>query len=130
MCDFLGSSELWSNVIGGVITGIVLAGLVWLWNWNKRRHIKALIKIEDESIEHRNAGAAKEYEDTDKWSKEARIIHDKAFETANKISPAAGALIDLLGVVDPWDPTDTVSYWISILTKVNGRIRKILEHHI
>lgn len=130
MSDFLESSELWFNVIGGVIAGVVLALLVWLWNWNKRRHIKDLIKLEGKSIKHRNIAKLQEYDNIDKWARKAKIIHDEIVITAKKISPAAGALIDWLGLIDEYIDGDELSYWISALDKVNERIRTILEHHI
>ena len=130
MCDFLLSSELWSNIIGGIVASLVLAGIYWIVSYNKRKTIKGLIDIEGKSIQHRNNGEAGIYENKDVWAEEASIIHDQAIVVAKTISPAAGALIDWLGTVDPYVPGNKLSFWISMLDKVNERIRIILEKHI
>ncbi len=130
MCDFLFSSELWSNIIGGIVAALVLSGVYWFINSRNRRNINMLIEIEGESIELSNQGKYKQYDDIDEWVIQAKFIQIDAIEIATKISPSAGALITWLGTKDAHIPGDTRTYWISILDKVNERIREILKAHI
>ena len=45
MCEFFGSYELWSNIIGGVVSAIIITGLIYLWNYRKRKIVNELKTI-------------------------------------------------------------------------------------
>ncbi len=133
MSEFFDCAELLSEIIGGAIGGalaaVIITGGSYVLRRSKRRTIKELTEIRGRSIEHRTIGECRAMDNQDEWIKEAKRIHDRAFEIANKLSPAAGALIDWLGQVDAYDPTDKVARWVSVLTEINRRIQGILERN-
>ena len=127
MDDFLVSSELWSNVLGGVASAIILAGIYWVVNYSKRKNLTKLIIIEEQIIALMTEAEENQFKDIDQWPHNARKIHKLASETAKKISPSAGALIE---IVDGTLSGYPIEIYYPILVQTNERIRKILEAHI
>ena len=127
MDDFLTSSELWSNIIGGVVSALILALMYWAVNFTKRNSLYNLIIIEKEI----NALFDDELilpPDPDEWFDSSNSIHNRAITTAKKISPSAGALIEAISV--QYTGGDAVDHWYPILEKIRDQIREILRAHI
>lgn len=127
MSDFLISSELWSNIIGGVFSALLLAGLYWAVNFNKRQNLKELVKVQKGIVELLNDELSFEHLELNEWSNKAFELHEIAIKTAEKISPAAGALIEVTDGVKSGNPKDIV---IPILNQTNERIRVILKANL
>ena len=62
MWDFLSSSELWSNIVGGIVAALILSGVYWFKKSRDRRNINKLIEIEGESIKLSNQGKHEQYD--------------------------------------------------------------------
>jgi hypothetical protein len=57
------------------------------------------------------------------------LIEDKAVAKAKELSSTAGALVEWLDRVPPWDLTSDVAKYVSILTTVVERIRGLMERN-
>lgn len=127
MIEFLRGSELWANIIGGVVTAILISLGVFLWNQRKHWILKELIEIMGKAIEHRNAGEHQAFTDQKEWVEKAKAIEAEAIAKAKKLSPAAGSFVEWLDRVPPYDPTNEVDKYVSILNKLIERIRELME---
>src|SRR6266498_3766623 len=98
MRDFFFGPGLWENIVGGIVAGLIAAALIAGWvRWrerNKHAAIHELIVIMDKAIRHRNIGEQGKFNDAKQWVQQAKDIEIEAVETAKKISPTAGSLIE------------------------------------
>jgi len=66
-------------------------------------------------------------------AKDINKIHEnflsKAVAKAKELSPTAGSLVEWLDRIPPWDATDDVARYVSILSKVVERIRGLMERN-
>lgn len=129
MCEFLRSSDLWANIVGGVVAALLFALMVFLWNLRKHIILKDLTVIMGRAIVHRNNGEGRTYNDKEKWIQQAKEIENEAIEKAKKLSSTAGALVEWLDRVPPWKGNDEVERYVSILNKVIERIRELMERN-
>jgi hypothetical protein len=129
MWEFLASSDLWANIVGGVVAALLFALLVFLWNLRKHKILKDLTEIMGRAIVHRNIGEKRAYTDKGIWIQQAKDIENEAIEKAKKLSSTAGALVEWLDRVPPWTGDDEVERYVSILSKVIERIRELMERN-
>ncbi|MHB8088417.1 MAG: hypothetical protein ACYDH2_09255 [Anaerolineaceae bacterium] len=129
MVTFLASSELWSNVVGGIVAAGVLAGIAFLWDRRRQRTLQELIKIMGQAIEHRNIGDHKTFYDEKDWILKAKKIEEEAVIKAKKLSPTAGSLVEWLDRVPEWNATSEVDKYVSILSTVIERVRGLMERN-
>ena len=121
-------SQLWPNVIGGVFTAGILALIYWAVNCNKRKNLSELVEIQEKIAGLLfEAEQYKERMDIEEWSCEASKILEKTIESTKKISPSAGALIE---VSDEYLGGDVVQHLTSCLERIEDQIREILKAHI
>lgn len=126
--EFLGSAELWANIVGGIVAAIAVAVLFWLKDRRKRRILDELAEILDRVIKHRIIGKNKTFTDVKEWIRQAEDIENEAIEKATELSPTAGALIASLDrLVQPWN--NKLSRSVAILATVSTRIRELLERN-
>ncbi len=85
MSDFLISSELWSNIIGGVVSALLLAGLYWAVNFNKRQNLKELVKVQKGIVELLNDELSFEHLELNEWSNKAFELHEIAIKTPEMV---------------------------------------------
>jgi len=129
MIDFHCSSELWINIVGGVVTAGLIALIVYLWNRRRHKILRELTEIMGRTIQHRNIGEQKAFTDRDQWIQEAKSIQKEAVAKAGELSSTAESLVEWLDRVDPWSMEDEVNKYVSILSKVIERIRELLERN-
>ena len=129
MNGFFTSSELWSNIIGGIVAAIIFALLAYLWDYRKQRLYKQLTDIMGKAIQHRNVGEHKKFDNANEWVQKAINIEEEAVTKAYKLSPAAGALVKWLDRVPTWNVNSEVDRYVSILSIVIERIRELLERN-
>ncbi len=129
MCEFLRSSDLWANIVGGVVAALLFALMVFLWNLRKHKILKDLTEIMGRAIAHRNIGEEHAYKDKGKWIQQAKDIEDEAIAKAKKLSSTAASLVEWLDRIDPWKADDEVDRYVSILSKVIERIRELMERN-
>ncbi len=128
MGNFLSSAEFWSNILGGIASALILAAIYWAVNYNKRKNINKLIKIEKQSIELLVDAEEVQYLDRGEFHDMSDSVHKQAIEVAKRVSPSAGALIT--SVIDVYRGGDSVDHWYPILKEINKRIKIILTAHI
>jgi hypothetical protein len=129
MIKFLQSSELWANVLSGVVAAGLIALVAFLWNRRRHKILRELTAIMARAIKHRNVGEQKTFTDQNEWIREAKSIEDEAVAKARQLSSTAGSLVEWLDRVPPWDVTSEVERHVSILSKVIERIRELLERN-
>jgi hypothetical protein len=129
MIAFLTSTELWSNIVGGVVTAGVLAVIAFLWDRRRHRILQELIRIMGQAIEHRNIGQHRTFTDEKEWILKAKKLEDEAVIKAKKLSPTAGSLVEWLDRVPPWNVASEVEKYVSILSTVIERVRGLMERN-
>ena len=129
MVKFLLSSELWANIIGGVIAAGLITLIVYLRDRRKHKIIQELIEIMGEAIEHRNKGENKICDLPEDWVEKAKLIEIKAVNKAKQLSPTAGSLIEWLDRIPPRSEEGQVGFYVSILSAVIARIQGLMERH-
>ena len=129
MYEFLIGADLWANIIGGVVTAILLALVAYLWDLRKQKILKKLTDIMGRAIEHRNIGEQRKFTDENEWIQQARAIEDEAVAKARQLSITAGSLVEWLDRVPPWNVNSEVDRYISILSTVIERIRGLMERN-
>jgi len=129
MIKFLCSSDLWVNVVGGIVTAGLLALIAYLWNRRRHKILHELTAIMGRAIQHRNNGEQKAFTDKNQWVQEAKSTQDEAVAKASELSSTAGSLVEWLDRVDPWNMNNEVERNVSILSKVIERIRELLERN-
>ena len=129
MIAFLSSSELWANIVGGVVTAGVLAAIAFLWDRRKQKILQELIRVMGRAIEHRNIGENRTFADEKEWVQKAKRIEEEAVTNAKKLSPTAGSLVEWLDRVPPWNATSEVEKYVSILSTVIARVRGLMERN-
>jgi len=129
MIAFLTSSELWANIVGGIVAAGVLAVMVFCWDLRKHRILQELIGIMGQAIEHRNIGQHRTFVNEKEWIQKAKKIEEEAVANAKKLSPTAGSLVEWLDRVPPWDGTSEVDKYVSILSTVIERVRGLMERN-
>lgn len=129
MAAFLASSELWANIVGGVVTAGVLTLIAFLWDRRKHRILQELIKVMGQAIEHRNSGQQRTFADEKEWVQKAKKIEGEAVAKAKQLSPTAGSLVEWLDRVPPWNVSSEVDKYVSILGTVVERIRGLMERN-
>ena len=127
MSEFLISSELWSNIIGGIVSALILAGFYWIINNYKRKNLNELVIIEKEITKLLDDELISP-PDPNEWYDASTVIHKRAITTANKLSPSAGALIESISV--QYNGGDAVDHWYPILKNIKSQILEILKAHI
>lgn len=130
---FLASSEVWANIIGGIVAAIVLGIISWGWRHYREWRVKQLGEFMGRMIEHRNAGLHP-VSDVTAWVQIAKSLEMEAIKKASKVSVASALLINWLGEVPVIEMdgkvTDTNQrHYVDILTEVISRIRVTLERH-
>jgi len=129
MIEFLLSTDLWANIIGGVVAALLIALAAYLWDWRRHRILKELTVIMGRAIKHRNIGEQRALTDENEWIREAKLIEADSIAKANQLSSTAGSLVEWLDRVPPWVVTSEVEEYVSILSKVIKRIRELLERN-
>ena len=129
MIEFLTSSELWSNIVGGVVAAALIGLAVYARDRRKHRILRELTEIMGRAISHRNIGERQSYADENEWVRQAAAIEAEAVEKADELSTTAGSLVEWLDRVEPWDRTSEVDRSVKILSKVIERIRDLLERN-
>ena len=129
MIAFLSSSELWANIVGGVVAAGVLAILAFLWDRRRQGIIQELIRIMGQAIEHRNIGQQRTFVDEKEWLLKAKKIEEDAVIKATKLSLTAGSLVEWLDRVPAWNDTNEVDKYVSILSTIIERVRGIMERN-
>ena len=129
MIAFFTSSELWSNIVGGVVAAGVLAVIAFSWDRRRHRILQELIRIMGQAIEHRNIGKNRTFDDEKEWILKEKKIEEEAVVQAKKLSPTAGSLVDWLDRVPPWNVTSEVDKYVSILSTVIERVRGLMERN-
>ncbi len=129
MITFLASSELWSNIVGGVVAAGFLAAIAFLWDRRRHKILQELIKIMGQAIEHRNIGQDRTFPDEKEWILMAKKIEEEAVIKARKLSPTAGSLVEWLDRVPPWNVTSEVDKYVSILSTVIERVQGLMERN-
>ncbi len=97
MSEFLASSKLWSNIIGGIVSAFILAGFNWIINTYKRKNLNELVIIEKEITKLLDDELISP-PDPNEWYDLSTSIHNRAISTANKLSPTARASIESISV--------------------------------
>jgi hypothetical protein len=94
---------------------------------NKEKNCsKKLIDIMGRTIQHRNIGKNKSFDNEILWVEEAKKIEEEAVKNAKQLSAGAGSFIEWLDKIDGHDGTQ-VGYYVSVLSKISDRIRDILK---
>lgn len=122
--------DLLENIIGGIVAAIAFAGIVHLYQKDRRQKIKDLIIIMGQAVEHRNASNNIDHINPQEWITRAKEIETDAIKRANSISPAAGSMVEWLDQIDSYKHNDDVQKYIAILNKVIERIRWLLEKYV
>ncbi len=122
--------DLIGSTLAGVVAAFIIAGYLHFQGKQKRDHQAALINIMGRAIQHRNIGQQRQFSDAKEWVKQAKALEDTAVATAKKLSPAAGAYVEWLDRVPPYDPSDEVAKYVSFLSTVIERIREIIQRNI
>jgi hypothetical protein len=122
--EFIISSELWANIIGGILAAVIIASFTKYRDFRKPRTMKELIAIMGVAIKIRNNGEGHHFNDENIWVQQAIEIEQKAILKAKELSPTAGALIEWLDRIPPWDTSNRVQKYVSILDNYfkNSRI--------
>jgi hypothetical protein len=129
MIKFLFGLDLWANIIGGVVAAGLIALIALLWDRRKHRILKELIEIMGRAIKHRNEGERRAFTNQKEWVQQAKAIEEEAVAKAKELSSTAGSLVEWLDRIPPWDATDDVARYVSILSKVVERIRGLMERN-
>ncbi len=134
MIEFFRGTDLWSNIVGGVVAAILFAVLVYLTDRRKdqRKHriLSELTEIMGRAIEHRNKGESQTYADEQEWVRQAKKLEKQAVEKATELSTTAGSLVKWLDRTEqPWSADSEVEKYVSILSTVIRRIRELLERN-
>jgi hypothetical protein len=127
--DFLKGSDLWANIIGGVIAALVFGFLVSIRDRKRHKILRELTEIMGLAIKHRNLGMSGKFTDKDVWINQAKAIEADAIAKAKELSTTAGSLVEWLDKIDPWDVNSEEKKYISILSTVITRIRGLLERN-
>jgi hypothetical protein len=130
---FLGSADLWANIVGGIVAAIVLGIIAWIWRQFREWRVKQLGDLMGRIIEHRNAGRHS-VPDPTAWLQKAKELEQEAVKKAGKVSAASGLLIYWLGEFPSIDVDKKVKnpdqkHYVSLLTAVISRIRDTLARH-
>jgi len=129
MIQFLVGADLWANIIGGVVAACLIALAAYLWDRRKHKILKDLTEIMGRAIKHRNTGEQRGFNDEKEWVRQARDLHDEAVAKAKELSSTAGALVEWLDRVPPWNVSSDVERYVSILSTVVERIRGLMERN-
>ena len=129
MCEFLLGSDLWANIIGGIVAAVLISLVAYLWNVRKHKILKDLTEIMGRAIKHRNIGEQRAFSDESEWIRQAKAIENEAVLKAKQLSSTAGSLVEWLDRVPPWNVTSEVDRYVSVLSKVIERIRGLMERN-
>jgi len=129
MIEFVLGADLWANIIGGVVAAALIALAAFLWDRRKHRILKDLTEIMGRAIKHRNIGEQRAFTDEEEWVGQAKAIEQEAVAKAKELSSTAGALVEWLDRVPPWNVTSDVDRYVSVLSTVVERIRGLMERN-
>jgi len=123
-------NDLWNNIVGGIASGLVTAGVLgliaWLWRLRQQSILKELTGIMGRAIQHRNIATSP---NEAAWVARAKEIEEEAVAKARQFSPTAGSLVEWLDKIDPWTVGSEGERYVSIINMVIERIRELLERH-